>query len=84
MAEKIEILAEYLPNFLVENRSLYSILSIGVHSLDEGECLAHFELVKTSIELILDEKVEKYQKQKKIEEAKQRLNELNNKLTKNT
>lgn len=76
MAERIEMLKEHLPEFLVENKSLYGILSVGIHSLDEQQCLAYFETVKVGIELILDEKVEQYKKGKKIEEAKQKLSVL--------
>ncbi|SFF39821.1 hypothetical protein [Spirosoma endophyticum] len=82
MAEKIDFLKSYLPVFLSENKSLYSILSIGLHSLTEDDCLQHFEIVKVGIELILDEKVEKQQKEAKIEEAKKKLAELNNTLSK--
>lgn len=83
MAERIEMLKDYLPEFLVDNKSLYSILSVGIHSLDEQECLAYFETVKVGIELILDEKVEQYKKQKKIEEAKQKLSLLTQQVKKN-
>lgn len=65
MEEKIQSLSDYLPNFLVENKNMYSILSVGIHSLSEDECLKYFDTVKVGIELILDEKiVEKEQKQK--------------------
>ncbi len=70
IADRIEQLRHELPEFLVENKSLYSILSLGIHQLSEQECLEHFETVKVGIELILDEKLEKYNKQKKIELAK--------------
>jgi len=83
MAEKIELLKNHLPSFLVENKSLYSILSVGIHSLKEEDCLAYFETVKVGIELILDEKVEQYNKLKKIEEAKQKLSSLTSKIQKN-
>jgi hypothetical protein len=80
VAEKIELLKKYLPNFLVENKSLYGILSKGVHSLTEEECLQYYETVKIGIELILDEKLEKQQKLKKTEEAKKKISGLNSKL----
>lgn len=80
MAEKIQLLEKFLPEFLVENKSLYSILSVGVHNLKEKDCLAYFETVKVGIELILDEKVEKFQKVKKIEDAKKRIGSLTNKI----
>jgi hypothetical protein len=49
--EKILLLKNYLPSFLVQNRSMYSILSLGIHALSEEECLAHFEHLRVGIEL---------------------------------
>ena len=80
MAEKIEMLKNYLPEFLVENKTLYSILSVGIHNLNEQDCLAYFETVRVGIELILDEKLEQYAKFKKLEEAKKRIGILTGKL----
>ena len=82
MTEKIEMLKLHLPTFLVENKSLYGILSIGVHELKEKDCLEHFETVKIGIELILDEKVEQFEKDKKIAEAKQKISALTQKIKK--
>src|SRR6185295_18307248 len=45
MDEKIELLKSRLPEFLVEQRKLYSILSKGVHSLTENDCLEAFPIV---------------------------------------
>lgn len=64
MDERIEAAKSELPNFLVENRSIYGILSKGVHELSENECLAYFDVVKNGIEMILDEKIEKVEKEK--------------------
>ena len=80
MADKIGLLSAYLPDFLVENKSLYSILSVGIHKLTEQDCLAYFETVKVGIELILDEKLETYKKQKKIEDAKSKISSLSGKI----
>lgn len=80
--EKIELLKHFLPNFLVKNKSLYSILSIGIHNLTEEECLEYFNAVKLGIELILDEKVEQYEKQKKIKEAEKSIASLKSKIQK--
>jgi hypothetical protein len=66
MAEKIDLLKNYLPDFLVQNRQIYSLLSKGLHELSEEECLSHFKTVKIGIELILDERLEKRQKAEKI------------------
>ena len=70
MDEKIITLKKYLPDFLFDNRTLYGILSTGIHELNEEECLNYYEIVKTGIELILDEKLEKHNKVKKIRRSK--------------
>lgn len=55
MSEKIEFLKGHLPAFLVDNAKIYSILSIGIHELDESKCLGYFDIMKHSIIIILDE-----------------------------
>lgn len=70
MEEKITCLSEFLPEFLVEHKHLYGILSKGVHELSEEECLGSFDIVKTGIELILDEVIEKKKKLEKIKKFK--------------
>ncbi len=82
MNEKIEALKEYLPEFLVEKKALYGILSKGIHELEEKECLAYFDTVKIGIEMILDEKLEKYNKQIKISQAKLKIDQATSKLGK--
>lgn len=73
MDEKINLLHSYLPEFLVENKSMYSILSLGIHELDEQTCLANFDTLRVGIEIILDEKLDEFRKKEKIEIAKQKL-----------
>lgn len=70
MDEKIEMLKNYLPETLVEARSIYGILSKGIHSLTEEECLLHFDVVRRGLEMILDDKLEQ---KKKAEKRKQTL-----------
>ncbi|MFH6991829.1 hypothetical protein [Flavobacterium sp. FlaQc-48] len=77
VVEKIELLKNNLPSFLVENKTLYGILSVGIHSLEENECLQYFETVKIGIELILDEELEKYRKEQKILDAKKKIGIVN-------
>ncbi|CAG2144497.1 hypothetical protein LMG31506_03019 [Cupriavidus yeoncheonensis] len=55
MNEKVQFLKGHLPAFLVENAKIYSILSIGIHELDEATCLQYFDLMKHSIIIILEE-----------------------------
>ena len=69
MDEEIPLLKDLLPSFLVENRKMYSILSKSIHELSEEECLAAFNVVRLGIELILDEKIEKKEKERKINNA---------------
>lgn len=66
VVEKILLLKDFLPDYLVENRNIYGILSKGIHSLSEDECLEYFPVLKIGIELILDEKLEKINKAEKI------------------
>jgi hypothetical protein len=73
MDEKIGILKEHLPDFLVQNRGLYSILSVGVHTLSEEDCLAAFPAVRLAIELILDDLLEEHERQAKLKSAAQSL-----------
>ena len=82
MEEKIELLKDYLPTFLVENKSLYSILSVGIHSLTEKDCLSYFQTVKIGIELILDEKIDEMNRKEKAEQIKKSLGIISNEIKK--
>lgn len=65
MDEKLLMLKDYLPQTLVSNAAIYSILSRGIHSLSEDECLNYFNTTKLGIELILDEKIEGEERKEK-------------------
>lgn len=73
MDEKIALLSSHLPSFLVENKGIYSILSKGIHELDESTCLDHFDTLRVGIEIILDEKLDELRKKEKIDAAKKKL-----------
>ncbi|KKU39174.1 MAG: hypothetical protein UX55_C0043G0011 [Candidatus Azambacteria bacterium GW2011_GWE2_46_45] len=81
MDDKIQMVKDYLPDFLVENRSLYAILSKGIHDLSENECLQYFETVKIGIEQILDEKIIKKEKADKALKAREAIQKAHSKLT---
>lgn len=53
MEDKIDLLKGHLPEFLVANKKIYSILSLGIHELGEADCLTYFDVVKHSIIMIL-------------------------------
>ena len=76
MDEKISLLKYHLPEFLVQNRGLYSILSVGVHTLSEADCLAAFPAVRLAIELILDDLLEQQERQDKLKSAAKSLEAL--------
>lgn len=80
--DRIDALSDFLPQFLVENKGMYSILSIGIHELDEKTCLAHFDILRVSIEIILDEKLEAKKKKEKMVQAQQKLSAIKGNLKK--
>lgn len=82
MDEKIETLKNYLPPFIVENKQIYGILSKGIHELEEEECLAYFDCMRNSIELILDERLVQIEKKKKEEQVKKSIQEIASKIKK--
>ncbi|NER13532.1 short-chain dehydrogenase [Leptobacterium flavescens] len=69
MDDRIKLLKNYLPNFLFSNREMYSILSSGIHELDESTCLSYFKPLKLGIEIILDEKLKEWEQNEKVKRA---------------
>jgi len=80
MDKKIKMVKDYLPEFLVENRSLYAILSTGIHDLTEDQCLQYFETVKIGIEQILDERIIQKEKADKATKAREAIQKIHGKL----
>jgi hypothetical protein len=80
MDQKIDLLDTYLPDFLKENKALYSILSLGIHELDEKTCLAYFDTLRVGIEIILDEKLDELRKREKVAAAKRKITNLKSKI----
>tara|TARA_R110002051_G_scaffold297297_1_gene363597 strand:- start:868 stop:1704 length:837 start_codon:yes stop_codon:yes gene_type:complete len=80
MADKITSLKEYLPDFLVRNKAIYSILSKGIHELSEQLCLTYFDTILLGIERILEAKLELIKQKKRDEDAEKKIAELNKKL----
>ena len=80
MDDKIGLLEDYLPDFLVTKKILYSILSKGIHELSEDECLKYFNTVKLGIEIILDEKLEKSDREAKIKAVEKSISEIHSEL----
>lgn len=76
MNEKISMLSGYLPDYMIENNTIYGILSKGIHELSEEECKQYFIILRESIEMILDEKLEAYQKEKRKKEISKSLSQI--------
>lgn len=67
-AERIKMLAGHLPEFLQDNPAIYGILSKGVHELDEEQCLSYFPVLRAGIDLALEDKLAKLEKDAKRKE----------------
>lgn len=53
VAERINMLQGYVPEMLIQNTTIYGILSKGIHELSEEECREYFPVVKECIYQIL-------------------------------
>lgn len=53
VADRIKMLKGYVPDILIQNTTIYGILSKGIHELSEEDCLKHFSVVKECIFQIL-------------------------------
>ncbi len=80
MDEKVETLKDFLPSQLVSMKRIYSILSSGVHTLSEEDCLKYFPALKLSIELILDERIEADIKKQRDELARKQIADIESSL----
>lgn len=70
MDQRIALLAHRLPATLVENAGTYGILSKGVHQLTEEECGRYFQTVHAAIELILSEKLQQKERERRVSEVR--------------
>ena len=59
MDEKIELLRDHLPPYLIQIRKIYSIFSMGIHELENDNCLEFFDVGKRSIIVILEDDLKK-------------------------
>ncbi|MFW5891450.1 MAG: hypothetical protein ACOCUI_04445 [bacterium] len=78
--DKISLLKNYLPEYMVENKHIYSIMSEGIHNLKEEKCKKIFNPIKTGLLLILEERLRKKEKEKLINMNSEELNKLNSDL----
>jgi hypothetical protein len=71
MDDKVAFLKDYLPDYLVENKIIYGILSKGIHELEEPICIGAFPLLRDAILTILrDDAVRKAELKQRKQTAK--------------
>lgn len=73
VAERVRLLKNHLPSYLVEHHTMYGVLSAAVHDLSEQECLELFPVLKIGIDLILNQKIRQKEEAEQVAELKQML-----------
>jgi hypothetical protein len=79
--EKIKALSDYLPEYMVENRNAYGILSKGIHELSEDDCKIGYEILYNLIVLILEDQEERRKKELRKKDISNAINALNGKFS---
>lgn len=77
MSKKIEYLKVELTDPMVDNKCLYSIISEGIHNLDEEKCLKYCPILKKAIDVILSLELvirNREKLEKEIESSVQKVN----------
>lgn len=84
MQEKLKRLKQFLPEGIQEmnTHTIYAVLSKGIHELEEEECGKYFDILKISIELILEERVKQKEQQSKKNRVQQALEKVTKKVSK--
>lgn len=82
MKEKVSMLKNFLPEFILQHPELYSVLSIGVHELTEEACLKNFEALKSAILVIAEEKLHEIQREKRKKDASNAIKSVSNEIKK--
>jgi hypothetical protein len=62
------VLQAHLPEVLVNNAAYYGVVSKGIHELQEQECLDIFPVIQKGIEAILDEILEKRERDRRAKD----------------
>lgn len=67
MDAKILSLKSFLPDFLIDNKRIYGILSKGIHELSEEDCGRYYMVIHESILLMLDEALANKERKRKMQ-----------------
>ena len=76
MKEKVSLLKDYLPEFIVQHPEMYSILSLGVHELTEDQCLKYFGALKSAVLVIAEDRLHKIQQESRLKTASQAISDI--------
>jgi hypothetical protein len=76
MEDKLQAVKGFVPDWMVENRKLYSILSTGLHELSEETCAAAFPAVKQAIIALLEQHAEHIRREARAKAAQAELEKL--------
>ena len=79
--EKIKALSNYLPEYMVENRNAYGILSKGIHELSEDDCKAGYDILYNLIVLILEDEEERRKRDLRKKNISNAIHALNGKFS---
>lgn len=83
VAEKIKLLKGYLPGFMIQNASVYGIVSKGIHELSEDECRKYFDVLYESVIEILDDLYAEKQKEENQDRLTKAISRINSEVEKN-
>jgi hypothetical protein len=76
MDEKVAALKDELPEMVVRNSAVFSVLSLGLHELTEEQCTKHFPVIKAVLFQMLEQEEHKRKAamtQRETEAALQRI-----------
>jgi hypothetical protein len=69
MEDKLEAVRGFIPDWMVENRKLYGILSVGLHELTDDGCMTAFPAVKQATLALLEQHAVEARRAKRAAQA---------------
>jgi hypothetical protein len=84
MEDKLQLVQTLLPESLTAHLDYYKIISKGIHELAEDECLAFFPVALSMIQIILDDILEKTNKEKHRQSIESAIAKMHSDLSKTT
>lgn len=76
MENRVKILKDYLPEFLVNNKQIYGIISKGIHELSEKKCIEYFPVMYKAITMILKEWKDKIEAEDQKQQLVKEINKI--------